>query len=64
MVELANPKPGRRVLSTTEAGERIGCSGEWVRRLIKARKLEALWAGGRWWVNGDSVAAYEREHAT
>jgi len=59
---VATPTQEPRVLTTPQAGKRLKRSDETIRRLIAAGRLQARLIGGRWFVDGQSLAALEREN--
>lgn len=48
-------------LSVEEAADRTGYHPEYLRRLIRARRIKAEKKGLMWWVDPDSLDAYLKE---
>ena len=48
-------------LSVEEAADRSGYHPEYLRRLIRAKRIEAVKKGLMWWVDPDSLDAYLKD---
>jgi excisionase family DNA binding protein len=51
----------KQLITTTEAGQRLGLTREQVLRLIARCRIRAQYLAGRWLVDGQSVDAYAAE---
>lgn len=49
----------KQLITTTEAGQRLGLTREQVLRLITRGRIAAQYIAGRWVVAGESVTAYD-----